>query len=302
MALALNPRSAGEARRWAASVCHELGRPDLAASAELAISELVTNALLHAAPPISVSVHGTAEHPRFEVSDGSTTPPVPHPRKSESDQRADHDADHLSTIGRGLKLVAMSSSVWGAYIHDGGKSVWFEPIAGFNETPRFLGELRESTFPSADGTPADDAIDILLPAFPVDQYVDWLRHFRDLQRELRLLALAHEATYPMARELSDFLALFTRQLRRAGALQDPIAHLDSDGALSVAVSPELADSLEQMVGVLELADAFCRNERMLTPPTSAANRAFQQWLFGQVIGQLRGGSPVAWSAPEPVNT
>lgn len=302
MALALSPRSAGEARRWANAVCHEIGRPDLAQSAELAISELVTNALLHATPPISVSLHGTVEHPRFEVSDGSTTPPVPHPRKSESDQRAEHDVDHLSTIGRGLKMVAMSSSVWGAYIHDNGKSVWFEPVAGFNDTPRFLGDFQESTFSNADAAPAADAVDVLLPAFPLDQYVEWLRHYRDLQRELRLLALAHEATYPMARELSDFLSRFTQRLRRAGALKDPTAHLDADGALSVAVSPRLADSLEQMAGVLELADAFCRNERMLTPPTSAANRAFQQWLFGQVISQLRGGSPVAWTTSEPAAT
>lgn len=296
MTLDLSPQSARDARRWAADACHHLGRPELVPAAELAVSELVTNALLHAAPPIRLSLHGTVEHPRFEVSDGSAAPPVPHPRPAADDLDTADDDSHLSTIGRGLALVATSSVAWGAYIHDEGKTVWFEPAPELNEDPAFLGEIHEAGAWSAMDPAPPDAVTVRLPRFPTERYAAWLRHFRDLQRELRLLALAHETTYPMARELSDFLSGFADRLRRAGGLTDPAPRIDADGDLVSHLDPDLADMLEQMVGVLELADAFCRDERMLTPPNTPENRAFQEWAFGQVIGQLRGADPVPWSA------
>ena len=64
-----------DARRWVVDTCLDIDRPELVECAELGTSELVTNALLHADPPISVRVRGTREHPRVEVRDGSTTAP-----------------------------------------------------------------------------------------------------------------------------------------------------------------------------------------------------------------------------------
>ena len=49
---------------------------DLVECAEFGVSELVTNAVLHGTPPIKVRVRGTWEHPRVEVIDGSTEPPI----------------------------------------------------------------------------------------------------------------------------------------------------------------------------------------------------------------------------------
>ena len=48
-----------------------LGRDDLADAAQLGVSELVTNAILHADPPIAVRLGGTRSHPRVEVHDSS---------------------------------------------------------------------------------------------------------------------------------------------------------------------------------------------------------------------------------------
>ena len=81
LALDPDPRSVQEARRWVVSTCRELGRDDLVESAELAISELVTNALLHAEHPITVRVAGTVDHPRVEVSDGSPASRRDQPRR-----------------------------------------------------------------------------------------------------------------------------------------------------------------------------------------------------------------------------
>lgn len=97
--------SVAAARRWVVSACLGIGRPELAECAALGVSELVTNALLHARPPIIVSLGGSLDHPRIEVANCSTVPPL----------RRITD-DPLSTTGRGIELVSMCSSMWGVEI------------------------------------------------------------------------------------------------------------------------------------------------------------------------------------------
>ena len=77
LTLASSPRAAADARRWVGDICHRLERADLVECAELGVSELVANAIIHANAPFKVRVRGTASHPRIEVADGSTSPPVP---------------------------------------------------------------------------------------------------------------------------------------------------------------------------------------------------------------------------------
>ena len=105
LSLGPGPRGVQDARRWVVDTCHDIGRDDLVECAELGVSELVTNALLHGAPPLTVRVRGTREHPRVEVRDGSTEVPVTAraPRPTEDD-------DLLLTFGRGLSIVARCST------------------------------------------------------------------------------------------------------------------------------------------------------------------------------------------------
>ncbi len=84
----------------------------------LCLSEVVTNAVLHAAPPIHVK-GGVVDSRkiRVEVRDGSKASPVQrHPT-------------HSSPTGRGLHLLDSLTSDWGVDITSKGKTVWFE-IAG----------------------------------------------------------------------------------------------------------------------------------------------------------------------------
>ena len=74
--LAPGPRGATQARRWVAAACDEIGRSDLRESAELALSEVVTNAILHGRPPVTVRLRGTRNHPRVEVRDTSPEAPA----------------------------------------------------------------------------------------------------------------------------------------------------------------------------------------------------------------------------------
>ena len=109
LTLGPGPRSVHDARRWVVRTCSDIGRDDLTDCAELGVSELVTNALLHGEPPITVRVRGTVQHPRIDVRDSSLEPPVlPAPA-------AEGDAEELLlTYGRGLTLVARSADAWAA--------------------------------------------------------------------------------------------------------------------------------------------------------------------------------------------
>ena len=63
LTLGSGPRGVHDARRWVVRTCQDISRDDLTECAELGVSELVTNALLHGEPPIRVRVRGTARAP-----------------------------------------------------------------------------------------------------------------------------------------------------------------------------------------------------------------------------------------------
>lgn len=111
--------SARVARRLAEEeLCASGFRGDVAAVV-LLVSELVTNAVLHAQPPIELSVGATAGAATVEVRDGDARPlPGAIPASS------------APTIGGyGLRIVADVADEWGCVTsgaeNGGGKVVWF---------------------------------------------------------------------------------------------------------------------------------------------------------------------------------
>jgi KaiC/GvpD/RAD55 family RecA-like ATPase len=81
---------------------------------QLVVSELATNAVLHAGTPFSVSVSSDGLVMRISVSDWSTQRPVM------------RDGSPTALSGRGLRLVAAVSSRWGVEKDPDGKTVWAE--------------------------------------------------------------------------------------------------------------------------------------------------------------------------------
>ena len=81
----------------------------------LLVSELVTNANLHAGGAVELVLHGTRERLRLEVGDRSRLLPVP---------RTSYQASRPG--GHGLHIVARLSTAWGSESRPGGKSVWAE--------------------------------------------------------------------------------------------------------------------------------------------------------------------------------
>ena len=301
LALDPDPRSVQEARRWVVSTCHELGRDDLVECAQLGVSELVTNALLHAEHPITVRVRGTVEHPRVEVSDGSRHPPV---IAEHEDQELD---DLLATFGRGLGIVAMCSVAWGAAIENDGKCVWFEPARAPHQGNYPQPEVFHADDDAIPRSVADE-IDanghgaaIRIDSLPLRQVADMRRHYRELRRELRLLSLAHQEDYPLAHDLTEVFTRFERSF--PSSLGRQVAAASGNGAttvdLQLNLDPRTAPVIEQMLELLDLADEFCRARRLLSLARTPQQREFQTWYFGEFIRQARGEAPIEWPPARP---
>ena len=68
-------RSVGRARHAVVRTCHAWDMPD-ASNAELVVSELVANAVLHGYGHVSLQLYDTGDGLRIEVEDGNPAPPV----------------------------------------------------------------------------------------------------------------------------------------------------------------------------------------------------------------------------------
>ena len=219
LALGAGPRGVQDARRWVVATFRDIGRDDLIECAEMAVSELVTNALLHGMPPIQVRIRGTHEHPRVEVSDGSQEPPTLPSASLDLDSIDDFDLDGLDdlllTFGRGLSIVARASDAWGAEIEDDGKTVWFTPATEFSEDAGPEGAITGAAgIGDTTGEHPVDPTRFRLLGVPVRDYVSFHNHFRELRREVRLLAMANEADYPLARDLAEVFDRLGRPLTK----------------------------------------------------------------------------------------
>ena len=112
--LGFAPAAVADARALVRAVGVDVA-PDLVADAELLTSELVSNAVRHGAPPLSLTVVGTEERLTIEVDDGSEVLP----------RFPARDADHDAGGGRGLRIVQLLANTWGTGTRPGGKTVWF---------------------------------------------------------------------------------------------------------------------------------------------------------------------------------
>jgi len=275
-----------------------VGRPELTETTELAITELVTNAVLHAKPPMTMRVAGTFDHPRFEVADGSRVVPTVNHRMTDDDEL-------LSTFGRGLGLVAMCALSWGVDVHDDGKIVWFEPDEQVAETPSEpVIDVPSDDTPRSRVVVPDDYGTVVFDAMPVQLLADFRRHFKEVRRELRLLALAHETDYPVAKSLTQLFERVDEMSMAMSGLDDLDAAIASgvDRAdIVFRVPPGSADTMAQLLDLLELADEFCRTQRLLTLAATPQQYQLQRWYLTEFQRQGRGDPPLGWGGTYQVD-
>lgn len=294
LVLAPEPQSVRRARLWVVEEFERLGRSDLADAAELGVSELVTNAILHAAPPITVRVMGSRERPRVEVRDASMRPPSVGGDMTDDDQL-------LRTIGRGMGIVALYSRSWGADVSPDGKVVWFVPsddpgAEGAEEGDVFdLDEAVERRMAAA-GSSAE-LIPVRLLGMPAQVFASFRDWYAEIRRELRLLAFAQGDRYPVAAEIAEMTLQVEHERRLAEGvdqLDEAIRTGQERVDLDYLVPDTAPATMARMGEVLAEADRFCRDQSLLTVPATPQQLALLEWYVGEFGRQAAGEEPRPW--------
>jgi anti-sigma regulatory factor (Ser/Thr protein kinase) len=305
--LTLEPesRAAGIARRWVRQELTDRSRPELLDSAILGVSELVTNAVLHVRGRIFVRIVDADSKLRIEVYDDSPRPPEGY--RSMLTSRPTNPA----TIGRGLQIVDSISLSWGVAYEDAGKCVWFQPMP---ET----GPMRTGNgpvMPEARGTQSDqqthgDHVGVDLIDVPVLLLVHYRTRFRDLRREMTLIALDAMESSNVAGQLTAAalaLEVYRDTGTMAGKQVEEAIEAGLDRVRLHYETPRAAvPGIVALQRLLREADEFCRSRQLLTLASGPQERALQDWYLGEFVAQAGGAAPTPWPGefivtdPEPL--
>jgi hypothetical protein len=304
------PASASAARRFVRE--HLRGRTldSLVDIVTLAVSELVTNAALHAQTPLTVRLVVLAPAVRVEVSDFSAV--LPRPRQYAV----------TAAMGRGLAMLEALGR-WGVLPRsDGapGKTVWFEttPQEATEE-----GAAAPDPEPAPAPTPAgedvrailgrygaaatagqDEFVTVRLLRFPLQLFVAARMQHDELMRELTLMALAPSTSdeRPLPQRLGELVDVLGRRYRGAAERADTVR--DAAAArgelvmdLTYRIPRSARANLLALDELMEEADEFCRSEDLLTLALRPWEREFRRWFTGEFVRQIDGAPPTPWAGP-----
>jgi anti-sigma regulatory factor (Ser/Thr protein kinase) len=102
-----------DARHFVADALKRWGHsPALVGDAQLVVTELATNAIVHAGSPFSVELQPNRRGVRLAVGDFSLIKPVV------------REGELLGTSGRGLRLIGALAADWGVELSSDGKTIW----------------------------------------------------------------------------------------------------------------------------------------------------------------------------------
>lgn len=289
--LPAHPSSVARARKVLREILTMSRREDLLETAQLLVSEVVTNALVHAGTAIDFGVRAGEAGLRVEVTDGSTHMP------------ASRCYGVMAGTGRGLGLLQQLADRWGTLPRPGGKTVWFE--LGPGDRPDEFASMPGSTV--ADPGPADgseDVLDVVLLNVPLLLHAAWQEHAEGLLREYLLIALeTGDATQALERHAaaSDAKALLQEHIPRPQLTDDP------EELMTLAVEPAVSSprevlpvplaSVEHFLlldQALDAALAMADSGAFLTPPTQPELRDLRRWLCHEVSRQANNEPPTRW--------
>lgn len=107
-----SPYGPSQARAAVAACAEELGLQEVCDDVVLLVSEMVTNAIRYAVPPVRLEIQAGERDVVVAVRDGSPQPPAPRPAGEEAEG------------GRGMLLVDLLTTDHGVRVDPPGKAVW----------------------------------------------------------------------------------------------------------------------------------------------------------------------------------
>lgn len=263
---------------------------EIVGAAELVVSELVTNALLHGGGQVAVRLSLNPKRQlRVEVEDAGHGLPVT-PRDSTE-----------AMTGRGLALVSQLAQAWGVDRSPTGKIVWAElGLSGFENGHRVVPEMDVDALLASW---ADDDIvryRVELGSVPTRLLLDAKEHVDNLVRELTLARASfagQEVPAHLLELTSSVVAGFAEA--RSSIKQQAIAAAQQGLAethLVLDLPASAADAGEAYLTGLDEADRYARAARLLTLETPPVHRVFRHWYVQSLVDQLRAQSA---GAPAP---
>ena len=287
------------ARRFVGEVLDLCGRHDWRSTAELAVTELVTNAVLHAHTDLLLRARCDGRALRVEVEDFNIRLPMPQFYGPES------------PTGRGMALVTALTQEHGIIPTAHGKIIWFTvtegPLPDFGTDADDLLAAWADAELSADS--ADGSADIILRGFPPTL---WLAAAQQHDALLRELALYRGGT---GQAVDDLAAADRARTSLSSALERALRAAGGAGRASRPLPPGHPAPLEEVLPVLDLtvplreaepadfavlqdvldeAQRLAEAGQLLVSPALPEIVAVRDWAAEQVITSLAGLVPRPW--------
>ena len=283
--LTADPANVGRARRLLRTALEGVGDTPVDA-AELLLSEVVTNAFVHAGGVVKVHVRASPAGVRVEVEDRSSHHPV----------RRWFAA--TAGTGRGLQLLDELADRWGSHPRsDGGKVVWFE----LGTQPLAVEEAQDAL--TTDGS-ADEHVLVRLQQAPTLMHLAWQEHAATLLREYLLHVLDEEGDIlERHAHASAAMSLLHEQLP-VPQMSGDVDALMIDGVEPLVTAEEallrvpltMVTHFATLDALLGEAITEAREGRFLSPPTQPEIDEMRRWLCQEVAQQAEGGTPTPWTA------
>ncbi|GHE89804.1 hypothetical protein GCM10014715_52920 [Streptomyces spiralis] len=270
------PQSVSAARRFVRDVL-EQSPPDVVDTAQLLVSELVTNAVVHANTEVEVRAWATDGRAHVQVSDHKPS------RGLVSQQFSSY-----ASTGRGLGMVEQLASNHGVYVGEDRKTVWFELWSGTAPPPA----------PGWDTsvTSRGPTVTVTLIDVPGALHKAAQQHREALLRESLLTTLADDRPTALR---DDLLTAHECNHMIKAALTAAPEQMTAQGdlrTLRVPIPADAAPSLRTLDRMLDHAQEAACEGRLLTRPALPQTRAANHWLLEQLIGQIEGRPPTAWTS------
>ncbi len=273
--------SASRARRLLRDALQDFEDDDALDAAQLAISEIVTNALVHAGTSMRLRILLADQSLRVELTDGSHRLPVA------------RGFGTNAPTGRGLLLVEELVTRWGAHPVPDGKVVWFEINDGV------LDDLLPAPHEVLDEVAS---VTVELQRMPLLMHQAWQEHAAALLREVMLVRLDAElSALEEHASASDALGLLLDQVPSADIGLDPASVMANAIEPDVSVQRLLIEvprtslpSFAALDVMLDEALHLADEGELLSPPTQPEIQAMRLWICHQVRHQAAGGRSGAW--------
>jgi len=281
--------AAAAARQWAREVCADQSA-ESRADVELIVAELVTNAVLHAATEVKLTIGQGPSLVRLEVTDrradrlpstvGSGLAGALALGYGEADLDDPLAAEAMT--GRGLVLVDATAAAWGVDVEGPYKTVWAElgPEAVLST---------ERGVVSGAGPVDELPGNIRLLAVPARLILGSTTNVDDLLREFQIGAAEGDELGALAAELVAMTGASREPLRQAAI--DAVAAGRRLVDARIPATPQLAESLRALVEVLEHLAQLCREGRLLSMAPPDEVPAFRRWLVEEIARQVAGERP-----------